>query len=376
MSIEIREHSPGQDVEDFIKAPKVINGPDPNFVPMLDMMMKDILNPRKNAYFKHAEVVLLTAWKDGMLAGRMSCQVDREHLQRHNDDVGLFGFFNCIDDPEVARALADAGKAWLARRGMKHMRGPFSLSINEESGILVEGFDTPNMPFCPHHQPYEGALLESVGFDKAKDLLAWKYICGKMPPRAQRALEQINSYPEAKIRTIDFNKEIDQLIEIQDDAWRHNWGHVSMTGDEAKQFARDLSLILDPRIALVAEIDGELAGLCIAIPNLNEATRDLGGALWPVGWAKLLWRLYIKKPKTARLAMLGIKEKFRKQKRYGYLAMAMVAELAQRGEGAGYEWGELSWTLEDNAPVNMLIRACGGKKYKTYRVYETSLEGS
>lgn len=373
MATEIRTHTLGTNLSDFFEVPKRINAKDPNFVPMLDLMQGDQLDPNKNSFFKHAEGIAFTARKNGQLAGRITAQIDREHLARHRDQTGFFGFFDSIDDPEVAAALVKAAGDWLKARGMARMRGPLSLSINEEAGALVMGFDTPNMLLCPHHQPYIDGLLLGTGLEKVKDLYAWRWTSGTLPTRALRAREQIAEYPEVRFREVNFKREIRELIAVQDDAWRNNWGHVSMTEAEAKQFAADLSLLIDRRIAIVAEVDGEIAGMCLAVPNLNEAIRDLNGKLAPLGWLRLVRRLFINKPRTARLAMLGIKEKYRKQKKYGYLATAMVAEIALRGEQAGYQWGELSWTLEDNGPVNALIRAAGGKHYKTYRVYEKAL---
>ena len=373
MSIEIRQHTPGKDLSDFLRVPYEILGEDPNWVPALDLMMRDMLTPAKNPFFQHADVALFTARRDGKLAGRISAEVDREHLKRYQDATGYFGFFDTIDDDRVGQALVAAAKNWLANKGIKRMRGPLSLSINEEVGTLVDGFDSPNVLFMGHHLPYQDRVASAAGLEKAKDLFAFRWEMGSLPKRAQRAHDQIMSYPEVRIREAEFGKEIRELIAIQDDAWRHNWGHVSMTEAEAAQFASDLALLLDKRIALVAEINGELAAICLAVPNLNEVIRDFRGKLLPLGLPKLIWRLKIKRPKSGRLVLLGIKEEYRKQKRYGFLAMALVAEIAERGRKAGYEWGELSWTLEDNTPVNLLIKACGGKHYKTYRVYEADV---
>lgn len=373
MTVEIRQHTPGKDLKDFLKVPRVILAGDPNWVPPLDLMVADTLSPKKNPFFRHAEVTLFTAWRNGKAVGRISAQVDREHLKRYNDATGLFGFFDTTDDPEVGKALVDAAGNWLKTRGMKAMRGPFSLSINEELGTLIDGFDTPNVLFMPHHRPHQNRIAKAAGLDKAKDLYAFHWRMGDLPARAYRAHAQVREYPEVRLRPIDFKNDIEKLIQIQDDAWRHNWGHISMTTAQAKQFASDLALLIDPRIAVVAEIDGELGAMALAVPNLNEAIADLNGKLFPLGLAKMLWRLKVRNVKSGRLVLLGIKERFRKQKRYGSLAIALCAEVAERGREAGYEWGELSWTLEDNTPVNLLIRAAGGKHYKTYRIYEKGI---
>lgn len=373
MTIEIQQYAPGKGLSDFLRVPQVTMGDDPNWVPTLDMMAKEQLTPGKNPFFEHADAALFVAKRDGKLVGRISAQVDQEHLRRYDDATGYFGFFDTIDDPEVARRLVDTAKAWLSARGMKRMRGPMSLSVNEEVGLLIDGFDSPNMMFMPHHRPYQGQLAEAAGLEKAKDLFAYRWDMQKLSARAERAHQQIMGYPEVRLREVDLATEIPKLIEIQDDAWRNNWGHVSMTEAEAKQLAKDMAMLIDKRLAIVAEINGELAAMCVALPNLNEAIHDLKGKLLPLGLPKLLWRLKVRGLKTGRLPLLGIKEQYRKQKRYGFLAMAMVAEIAERGRKAGYEWGELSWLLEDNTPVILLVRAAGGRKYKTYRVYECPL---
>lgn len=376
MSVEIRKHEMGKDVSDFIRAAHVVHAGDPCFVPPLDFMIREQLSPKKNPFFEHAEGVLFTAWKDGKLAGRVSAQIDQEHLKRYNDLTGFFGFFDTIEDVGVAQALIEAAEGWLREQGMKRMRGPLSLSINEEVGLLVEGFDTPPMVMMSHSRPYQGSLAEACGLQKATDVLAWRYTVGDVPPRAQAAYDQIAEMPEVKIRTIDrknIANELKWVLEIQDDAWRDNWGHVSLTENEAKYAVDSLKLLLDFRLGIIAEIDGKPAGMCIALPNLNEAIADLGGSLLPFGWAKALYRLKGSGTKTARLALLGIKKEYRGVKRYGALSLALITQMAKNGREAGYEWGELSWTLEDNVAVNLQIKVFRGEKYKRYRIYEKVL---
>jgi hypothetical protein len=191
-----------------------------------------------------------------------------------------------------------------------------------------------------------------------------------------RAHAAISAMPEVKIRTIrkkDIDQELRLIIDIWEDAWHENWGHVSMTPAEVKTFVETMNYVIVEDLALIAEIDGEPAAMCFAIPNINEAARDLRGKLFPFGFVKFLWRMFVTKPTTSRLILLGVKEKFRKQRQYGYLPMALVHEVKTRGERIGCKWGELGWTLETNAPVNVMIKAVGGEKYKTYRVYEKAL---
>ena len=376
MAIEIRQHTPGKDIADFMRMPHLVLGDDPNWVAPLNLLLKEQLTPGKNPLFEHAKIALFTAWKDGQLVGRISATVDGEHLKKHKDDVGFFGFFDTIDDPEVGRALVAAAEKFLREHGMKRMRGPLSMSINEETGLLVDGFEYPPMMMCPHHTRYQGAIAEACGLEKAMDLYGWRYVVSDLPPRVVRAHAAISAMPEVKIRTIrkkDIDQELRLIIDIWEDAWHENWGHVSMTPAEVKTFVETMNYVIVEDLALIAEIDGEPAAMCFAIPNINEAARDLRGKLFPFGFVKFLWRMFVTKPTTSRLILLGVKEKFRKQRQYGYLPMALVHEVKTRGERIGCKWGELGWTLETNAPVNVMIKAVGGEKYKTYRVYEKAL---
>lgn len=372
MSVEVRQHQPGTDLDDFIGVAFDVYADDPAWIAPLHMEIRDRLTPEKNPFFEHAEVALFTAWKDGKVAGRISAQIDHEHLRVHGDNAGFFGFFDTIDDPSVASALVARCERWLAERGMSSMRGPFSLSINEEVGLLVDGFDDPPTIMSPHHRDYQGRLAEDAGLTKAKDCYGWRYRVAEPTARAQRAWETITALPEVRFRTVDrknLTTEVHDVLDVFNDAWRHNWGFVPATAAEAKKMAADLKLILND-LSFFAEIDGQPVAICICPPNLNEVIRDFDGKLGPVNVAKLLWRLKVKGPKSARLMILGIRTELRGKKRYGPLAMAMITELIRRGRRMGYEWAELGWTLEDNRLINAAIRSVGGEIYKTYRVYQ------
>ncbi len=373
MTVEVKEHRPGEDLKDFIQVAFEVYRDDPFWVAPLDMEIHDRLTPEKNPFFEHAEVALFTAWKDGKAVGRISAQIDHEHLRIHKDEVGFFGFFDTLDDQEVASALVDAAERWLADRGMKSMRGPFSLSINEETGMLVEGFDSPPTIMSPHHRPYQGALAEGAGLRKAKDCYGWKYEVAPAPARAQRAWETITSLPEVRFRSVKprhLKQEVHDILDVFNDAWQHNWGFVPATDAEAKKMAADLQRILDKELSFFAEIDGKPVAICVCLPNLNEVIRDFGGKLGPVNVAKLIWRLKIKRPKSARLMLLGIRTELRGKKRYAPLATAVIAELVRRGLKQGYEWAELGWTLEDNRLINAAIQGMGATVYKRYRLFE------
>lgn len=239
--------------------------------------------------------------------------------------------------------------------------------------MLVEGFDSPPTIMSPHHRPYQGTLAEGAGLQKAKDCYGWKYMVVSAPARAQRALDAMNSLPEVTFRSVKPRKlktEVHDILGVFNDAWQHNWGFVPATDSEAKKMAADLQLILDKELSFFAEIDGRPVGICICLPNLNEVIRDFDGKLSPVNVAKLIWRLKIRRPKSARLMLLGIRTELRGKKRYAPLAMAIIAELVRRGLNQGYEWAELGWTLEDNRLINAAIRSMGATIYKRYRLFE------
>jgi GNAT superfamily N-acetyltransferase len=372
--IKVTQHSPGGNIRPFIRAAKVVFKGDPAWVPPLNLELKDRLSPKRNPFFKRADVVLFTATKDGKIVGRCSAQIDHEHLRVWKDDTGFFGFFDTVDDEEVGKALIDAAATWLRDRGMKRMRGPLSLYVNEEIGILVDGFDTPPSLMMGHSRPYQARICEAAGLVKEKDLFCWKYSANmEFPARILKAWEGIKALPEVRLRSVDvknMQSETEAIMDIYNDAWTGKWGYVPALPDEVAKVAQDLKLIIDEDLAFMAEINGKIAGMCIMLPNVNEAIADLDGKLFPTGLFKLLYRLKVKHPKSTRLMMLGIKSEYRHVKKYGGLSAAMYVEVAKRGRAKGYEWGELSWTREDDGPINVGIKAMGAKVYKTYRVYE------
>jgi hypothetical protein len=342
------------------------------------MIIGDRLNPKKEPLYAHAEVALFTAWKNGNLVGRTSATVDQAWLSTWKDETGHFGFFETIDDPEVSGALLGAAEEWLSKKGMKRMNGPMSLSANQEIGVLVDGFDTPPAIDMGHSRSYQGGLAEKYGLVKEKDLYAWKYETrAEINARTRKAWEHVQGMKEVRLRSVDLKhlrKELDLVMQIYNETWAGKWGYVPISAAELDKMAADLSLVIDKDMAFVAEVEGEPGGMVIAVPNLNEAIRDLGGKLFPFGWAKLLYRTKVKHPVSARLILLGVREHVRKNvKKYGYLSAALYVEVARRGKAKGYEWGELSWTREDDAPINLGIRSMGARVYKTYRVYTKPL---
>ncbi len=377
MPIEIRALNGDKKVlNDFLNVVDDIYAGDPNYVRPLDMDVSDRLDPRKNPFFDHGECAAFVAYRAGRPVGRISASIDRAHLDRHQDATGFFGFFDTTDDPEIAQALIAKAEQWLRQRGMKRIRGPLSLSINEESGCLVDGFDTPPMIMMPHHRPYQAQHIEDAGLAKCKDLYAWSYDIGRVPRRAQRAHDEIAAMPEITARPIDmkrFEQDIGLLMEVYNDAWSDNWAFVPATEREMQKMAEDMKIIAMPEITQLVFIDGEIAAVALGLPNLNELIHDAKGQLIPFGAAKLMWRLRVRGPRSGRLVILGIRKKWRKVRRYAGLSAYLYVEMNQASHLLGMRRAELSWTLEDNAPINTAVKLLGARIYKTYRLFEAAL---
>lgn len=375
MSVEIRDVPLDGKLEPFLDVVDYIYRDDPHYVRPLNMELKGRLS-KKNPFFDHAEGRVFTAHRNGFCVGRITAQIDHEHLRHHQDDTGFFGFLDTIDDQEVAAQLLARAGSWLSDRGMKRMRGPFSLSINDESGCLVDGFDSPPMIMMPHHRPYQAPLIEGAGLQRVRTLYAWRYEVGNVKRRVSAAHDEVAALPEVTCRNMNpDNVEGDTrvVMDVYNDAWSDNWSFVPFTQAELKRFAKDLKLILVPELTQIAFVNGEPAAVAVAVPNVNEVIVDFKGRLFPTGLLKLLYRLKVNKPQTARLIILGIRKKFRNKRDYAGLSVYLYAKLNEAGQKLGIRWGELGWTDEENGPVNAAIKMMGGRVYKKYALFEREL---
>jgi hypothetical protein len=374
--MDIRQIPMGGRIDDFLNVVDYIYRGDPAYVRPLDMELKDRLSPKKNPFFEHGEGTIFCAYRNGWCVGRITAQIDRTHLDKYRDETGFFGFLDTIDDEEVARELLSHAESWLRGKGMKRARGPYSLNINEETGCLIEGFDTPPYLMMPHHRPHQSGLIEKAGYTKVKDFFAWKYTVGQPNARVQRGHAEIEKMPEITSRPIspkNLDRDIELFVDIFEDAWSDNWGSLPLTRREVDKMAADFKLLLMPEITRLVSIDGEPAAIALALPNLNEMTADFGGKLIPYGLPKLVWRLRVRGPTSARLILLGIRKKWRNVRKYAALSAFLYSELNEGGRKLGIREGELGWTLEDNGRVNAGILLMGAKLYKKYRVYDKPL---
>jgi hypothetical protein len=368
-------HESGK-LDKFIQVEFDVNRSNLNWVPPLWLERRRALDPAYNPYFRHSKVRYWIAHRSGRLVGRISAQIDRLWLEQHRDATGHFGFLEAEDDPDVVGSLLDAAECWLRGEGLRRVLGPFSLSINEQCGLLVDGFDTPPMLMMGHVKPHLSQHLSASGYVKAKDLHA--YICDIRNELSQESRAILDRARRSRIllrplRRATYEADLAAALDIFNDAWSSNWGFVPWTAEEVAHAAKILRPIIDPRLVWFAEVEGVPAAMAMALPNLNEALADLDGRLLPFGWLKLLWRLKAQGLQTARVPLMGVKRAYIGTLAGGALPLLVVDALREAGRPLGYRRVEMSWILEDNLPVRRIIEAFGGRRYKTYRLFERAL---
>jgi hypothetical protein len=376
MSLEVAPVTSKADREAFLRLPWRLYADDPAWIPNLLMLQREQIDPRKNPFFEYGEAQLFLARRDGQPAGRISAQVNHEHNRQHNERTGFFGFFECEDNLETARALFATAEAWLLERGMDKALGPLNFSLNEEAGLLVEGFDQPPMVATTHALPHYGPLIEAAGYEKEVDLLAYRWQITDPPDRMMEAVARTREAKGLSVRKASlrhFNRDVNILLDIYNDAWHENWGYVRVTEREAKKLATDLRLIVDTNVAIIAEVDGEPAGMIVGLPNLYEAIRDFRGFLNPWNAMKLLWRLKLRGPETGRIFLFGVKQKFQRRRDLIGLPFLLLYELYLGSKKGRYRWAEESWILETNKRMNAIMPYWDAYVYKRYRIYSKAL---
>jgi len=373
--MELRAVEDKRGLADFVRVPWAVYNGDPNWVPPLVMERKSHLS-RENPYFRHAEARYFVAYRDGTPIGRVSAQVDRLAVERTWPPTGHFGLLEAAED-SVVPALMEAAEKWLSERGMARVQGPFSLSINDECGLLVEGFATPPRMLMNYAPRRYAEALAAAGYEKAKDIIAYRYdMANPYPPTAQRLADHAASDPRVGVRTLDpkrFRDDLGIIVDIFNDAWAENWGFVPMTAEEVEYTAKNLKPLIRHEIALIAEMDGEPAAMIVALPDLHEAIADLDGRLLPIGWSKLLWRLKVRGLKSARVVMMGVRQRYRQRFLSSALSALLVARLRENCRAIGVREAELSWILEDNHAMCRLIETVGGVYDKRYRIFQKAL---
>lgn len=358
----------------FIDVPWRIYADDPLWVPPLRLERR-LHFSRFNPFFKHGEWQVWVAYRDDRPVGRVSAQIDQLHRQRYGADTGHFGLLECIDDVGVCRALMRTAEEWLAARSTRHVTGPFNLSINQECGLLVEGFDTPPMVMMPHSRRWYGPLLEEQGYRGVKDMLAyWVDVDFKVPRLMSALIEKFSD--QMRLRTLRrsrFSEEMEILRDIFNDAWSENWGFVPFTEAEFAELGSSLRLLVPDECIQIAEVDGVPAAFMVALPNLNEIFADLDGSLFPSGWLRLIRLKSRGGVRTGRIPLMGVRKQFHNTPLGMALAFMVIDAPRKLGRAMGVEAVELSWILEDNKPMRAILDSLGCRQYKRYRIYEKML---
>lgn len=361
-------------VKRFIAAGKVPYKDDPAFVPPLEFEIGARLNPAVNPMLKISEHQLFVASRNGVDVGRISAIVNPLHLERYDDATGHFGFLDAIDDAGVFAELIAAASEFVRARGMKRLAGPYNFSVNEECGLLVDGFDTPPYVMMPHARRYYAPRLEALGFEKAIDLHAlwWRNRLDFIPPERRQFVDKILANPKVSIRRIDmrrFNEEIATIVDIFNDAWSENWGFIPFTDDQAAHMANELRAVIADYNVVICEYDGVPAAFALVLPNINEAIADFDGKLLPFNWAKLIWRLKIKGLSTARMPLMGIRKRLQRKPVGIAFAYKMIELTNTVNMQKGLKESEMSWILESNGSMLAILKDMGCDIYKTYRIY-------
>ena len=377
-SITIEAASGPKGRRDFIRAGKVAYRGDPHYIAPLEYEVGARLDPEANPALKGADVQLFLAKKDGAVAGRVSAFINPLHLERYNDATGHFGFLDAIDDPDVFAALLKAAEEFFRARGMKKSAGPFSFSVNEECGLLISGFDAPPYIMMPHGRPWYRRHVEAAGYAKAMDMHALRYIPRRqfIPDRRMKFIERALASPKVSIRNIDFKRfdaEIATLVDIYKDAWSDNWGFIPMTEAQIAHMAKELRPIIEPYNIIFCELDGEPVAFGLVLPNVMQAIRDFDGKLMPFNWAKLLWRLKVKKLPEARMPLMGVRKKLHGKPLGAAFAYKIIDMVNSANMDNGVVSSELSWILETNTDMLTMLSDMGGEIYKTYRIYERAI---
>jgi GNAT superfamily N-acetyltransferase len=365
--VEIASVTGPRELEAFVGLPYELHRHDPCFTPPLRRDVRAQLDPARNPFFSHAARELFLARRDGRVKGRIAAIHDRAHESVHADGAGFFGYFESADDPELAGALFDAAAAWLRARGRTRLVGPLSPSINDEAGLLVDGFATPSVVMMPHNPACYPRLVEAAGFHKLKDLLAFESTGTELPARLLAATEIVERRYAVTTRRIEmrrFAQEVELVKRLFNAGWQRNWGAVPLDEAEIAQLARQLKPVVVPELVIFAEHRGEAIGFAAAIPDMNLALRaNPSGRLFP-GLLKVLWAS--RRITRLRVILLGVLPEWHGR---GVDAL-LYRRIWENGRARGYDWAEAGWVLEDNQPMINGLHRMGFRVYKTYRVYE------
>jgi GNAT superfamily N-acetyltransferase len=371
MSLVVRPVEGRRGVREFVELPFRLHSTSPVWVPPLRLERRMFLSRRFNAFFKHGEAQLFLAERDGRTVGRISAHHDQAFNAYHGNRWGMFGFLELEDDPEVLPALLEAVERWLRERGRDRMVGPMDFTMNDESGVMLEGFERQPLVKQPWHPPYYAARCEEAGLGKAIDLLMWELDISdrsKILPVIFNLAEQVQPRHGIRLRKMSrrsLRKDIDRFAEVYNAAWKENWGFSPYSKADLDHYTQELHLVFDPHWFMVAETAaGETVAVAITVPDINQVLRRMNGRLLPLGWWHFLRRR--KLMDRVRVGFLGVKPEFQ----HTGVAAALYVEHFDMAKVTPQTWGEMGWILETNHNMNKAMEAMGGRIVRRYRVYE------
>ena len=376
MKVEVRPVRSRSDLNTFIKLPWRLYRNERNWVAPLLMDVKKRLDQKKNPFFKHTEAQYFLAYRGSEPVGRISAHIDRNLNEFQDNEWGLFGWFECEDDPEAARALLSTAEQWLRERGRDRMVGPMDFTTNDECGLLIEGHERPPIILCPwHHTYYQRLFEQDIGMTKTMDLYMWSlHVTGRENVHAAiwemaDKLESEHGIVCRSFRKKDLQDEVSRFLEVYNAAWERNWGFVPLTEEEVRHYAKDLGPVLDENWAMVAEKKdtGEVVGAALTLPDFNQVLAKMNGRLLPFGWITALRER--KKIDSVRVFALGVKPEYQ----HTGVAARFYQMHFDAAESTPQKGGEMGWILEINKPMNRAMEGMGGKIVRRYRVYEREL---
>jgi GNAT superfamily N-acetyltransferase len=375
VAVEIEAVSGGRDLKAFIDLPFRLHANHPRWVPPLKLERRLFLSRRMNAFFTHGEAEYFLARREGTVVGRITAQVNHAFNDYQKKNWGWFGFLEFEDDPEVLQALLDAAAAWLRARGKERMVGPACFAMNDESGILIEGFDLRPMIVQPWNPPYYQERMEQAGMTKAMDLLMWNLEVSdreKVLPVIFELAEKVQSEHGIRVRPMrrwQLRKDMDAFAEVYNSAWSKNWDFVPFSKKDLDAYAQELHLVFDKHWFMIAEREdtGEVVGMAITVPDVNQVLAQMNGKLLPFGWWKFLTKG--RRMDRVRVGFLGVKPEYQ----HTGVAAKLYVEHFNAAAVRPQTGGEMGWILETNTAMNRGMEAMGGRIVKRYRVYEQML---
>ncbi len=378
----IRPINSKRDRKAFVDLPFRLYADDPNWVPPLKGEALGLITPEKNGWFSHAKAQLFLAEREGRVVGRISAHIDTLALtmpseQGFGPGVGQWGLFDAEDAATAAELIATA-EGWLRDQGMTRALGPISMSIWEEPGLLIKGYDHPPTIMMGHAKPDYRGWIESAGYEPVKQLMTYEVdVTRNFPPIVQRIIKSGENNPRIVIREVDktrFEEEAAIILGILNDAWSDNWGFVPLTEPEIKDVGVKLKPIVFNDLIRIAEVDGKAAAFMITLPDLNEPIKPLNGSLFPFGWAKLLWWLRKPKVRTVRVPLMGVVKELQSSRMASQLAFMMI-EYIRRASVANYDAkrAEIGWILDDNQGMRSIAETIESRMNKVYQVYGKTL---